>query len=88
MSRSKNRNQNKHCGRNYNSLVPFDVLEAAIAGDKAAIGEIVGMYGNYILQLVKTDDYSPNGRKCFGADKLKSDIMKVALMEGIPQFIV
>jgi hypothetical protein len=86
MKNKKNRNRSRSQKRSYKTLVPYSVLESAIAGDEDAICEIVNLYENYILQLVKTNYWGTDGSICCGIDKTKADIMKIALMRDIPKF--
>ncbi|MCL2773375.1 MAG: helix-turn-helix domain-containing protein [Oscillospiraceae bacterium] len=80
-----------NCNRNnasraYQSLLPYDVMEAAIAGDEDAMCEVVNNYANYIRQFVQEDCYDRDGYNYRGSNKLKSDIMKVNLMRSFQSF--
>jgi len=85
--KNKKRSRNNQSGnKNYSNLLPFETIEAAISGDETAIYEVIKNYGSYIMCLAGQDGLSGDGRNYYIVDKIKSEIMKIALIERIPKF--
>ena len=73
--------------RDYVSLVPYEILDSAIEGNKNAIDEIVNHYGAYIAKFAKIDMHSRTTEKTYyTTDEDKSQSIKTAFVKGIKKF--
>jgi len=86
MKKYRRTHHHKNGKRKIRSLVPFKTIEAAIDGDETAIRDIVEHYGSYILRLAGKESYTSDGKSFLIIDKVKTDILKIALIESIPKF--
>jgi len=76
------------------SLVPYEVLDAAIAGDRAAIYEIVKHFGGHIVKAMTAEKLKTNGkfRRMAGRKDMEPDdedcieVAKIALIQSFPVF--
>lgn len=80
--------------RGYQNLVPYEVLDAAISGDTAAIYEIVRHFGGYIVKVLTNEKIKANeklsciyGRIYFDPDDEDCmEVAKIAVIQSFPKF--
>ena len=88
MKNVKKHNQSNFSGGNriheYQSLVPYEVLDAAINGNASAIHEIMKYYGRYIMKFMRDEQYT--GKKNSELDEDGAEVIKIALIQSFSAF--
>lgn len=77
-------NRSMNSKHDYESLVPYEVLEAAIEGNASAIYEIVKHYGRYIMKFMREEKYT--GKRNSELDEDGVEVIKIALIKSFPGF--
>ncbi len=81
--RRMNRESSKH---NEKGLLPFEIIEAANAGDPEAIMSVLQHYEKYITMQAKREYMQPNGTSIYMVDQMIWDELVIKLIEAVLKF--